>query len=220
MANELLQQHEELRDEEIKLANQMTLHRDNADLIAQDFRTTVKLFNNTTRIFDYFRCLETLLKLSSNLEQSHSTSSLDQSLHTYSQLAQLAEHIQDTSTEHLRSYSINLTVYWYEQIKNHLEKRMNHLLEQLEFPYVNKKPSSYLMELFENHRNQIREELNYLIRLRLPVHIKHKDNQSQIHFLGWKPIPLLIQFLLKSLIIRFNFHFCGKTKTNDRRKVH
>jgi len=40
----------------------MKSHKHNADLIAQDFRTTVKRFNNTTRIIDYLRCLETLLK--------------------------------------------------------------------------------------------------------------------------------------------------------------
>jgi len=203
----------------MKLANQMTSHRDNADLLAQDFRTTVKLFNNTTRIFDYFRCLEIFLKLSSNLEQSHSTNSLDQSLQIYSQLAQLTEHIQDTSTEHLRSYSIDLTIYWYEQLKTKLEKSWDQLFEKIEFPYVNKKPSSYLIELFETYRNQIRENLKSLLCLRLPVHIKHKDNQSHIRFLGWKPIPLLIQFLLKKLIVRFNFHFYGQTKTNDRKKV-
>jgi len=40
----------------------MKSHKDNADLIAQDFRTTVKRLNNTKRIIDYLHCLEILLK--------------------------------------------------------------------------------------------------------------------------------------------------------------
>jgi hypothetical protein len=62
MAKKLLKQHEQLRKEERKLAIEMKSHENNANLIAQDFRTTVKRLNNTTRIIDYLRCLETLLK--------------------------------------------------------------------------------------------------------------------------------------------------------------
>jgi len=62
MTKTLLEQHRQLRIQEQKLAIEMKSHKHNADLIAQDFRTTVKRFNNTTRIIDYLRCLETLLK--------------------------------------------------------------------------------------------------------------------------------------------------------------
>jgi hypothetical protein len=62
MANKLLQQHKQLRNQEQKLAIEMKSHKTKAELIAQDFRTNVKRLNNTTRIIDYLRCLETLLK--------------------------------------------------------------------------------------------------------------------------------------------------------------
>ncbi len=58
---------------------------------------------------------------SSSLEKSLSTNSLDESLSIYSQLAHLTELVHDTSTEHLRTYSANLTLYWYEQLKTVLE---------------------------------------------------------------------------------------------------
>jgi hypothetical protein len=132
MAKKLLQQHQQLRTQEQKLAIEIKSHEDKAKLISQDFRTTVKRLNNTTRIIDYLRCLETLLKhryikimifvkliliFSSSLEKSLSTESLDESLSIYSQLAHLTNLIHDTSTEHLRSYSANLTLYWYDQLK-------------------------------------------------------------------------------------------------------
>ena len=62
MTNKLLEQHEELRVQERKLAIEMKSHEDKADVIAQDFRTAVKRFSNTTRIMDYLRCLETFLR--------------------------------------------------------------------------------------------------------------------------------------------------------------
>jgi len=62
MAEKLLQQHRQLRNQEQKLAIEMKSHENQAEFIAQDFRTTVKRLNNTTRILDYLRCLETLLK--------------------------------------------------------------------------------------------------------------------------------------------------------------
>ncbi len=96
---------------------------------------------------------------------------------------------------------------------------MEKLLDVIEFPYVNKKPSNYLIELFDDNREKIKIELINLLKLRLPNHVKHEDIQSHLRFIGWKSIPLFIQILLKGLIIRFNFHFYGKQKTNDRRKV-
>lgn len=62
MANKLLKQHEQLRREERNLANEIKSHENNDDLIVQDFRTTIKRLNNTTRIINYLRCLEILLK--------------------------------------------------------------------------------------------------------------------------------------------------------------
>jgi hypothetical protein len=62
MAKKLLHQHEQLRNQEQKLAIEMKSHENKADSIAHDFRTNVKRLNNTTRITDYLRCLETLLK--------------------------------------------------------------------------------------------------------------------------------------------------------------
>jgi hypothetical protein len=97
---------------------------------------------------------------------------------------------------------------------------MEKLLDLIEFPYVNKKPSSYLIELFDTNRDKLKEEFIYLLKLRLPNHVKHNDIQSRLRFIGWKPIPLFIQMLLKGLIVRFNFHFYGQQKTNDRRKVN
>ena len=158
----------------------------------------------------------------------------------YSQLAHLTELVYDTSTEHLRAYSVNLTIYWYEQIKavlqsyvrsffvlffdlflslSRFDSRMEKILDLLEFPYVNKKPAAHLAELFETHREKFKDELILLLKLRLPNHVKHEDTQSRLRFIAWKPIPLFIQILLKGLIIRFNYHFYGKQKTNDRRKV-
>jgi hypothetical protein len=96
---------------------------------------------------------------------------------------------------------------------------MEKILNLIEFPYVNKKPASQLSELFDTNRDKFKEELIYLLKLRLPNHVKHNDIQSRLRFIGWKTIPLFIQILLKSLIKRFNFHFYGKQKTNDRRKV-
>lgn len=96
---------------------------------------------------------------------------------------------------------------------------MEKILNLIEFPYVNKTSSSLLNELFDKHRDKIKEEFIYLLKLRLPSYIKHGDNQSRLRFIGWKPIPVFIQILLKGLIIRFNYHFYGKQKTNDRRKV-
>jgi DNA-binding ferritin-like protein (Dps family) len=62
MANQLLEQHEELRSQERKLAMEMKSHETRAEVIGQDFRTTVKSLNSTTKTIDYLRCLETLLK--------------------------------------------------------------------------------------------------------------------------------------------------------------
>lgn len=61
MAKTLLEQHEQLQVQERKLAIEIKSHECRADSIAQDFRTSVKLLNNTTRILDYLRCLETFL---------------------------------------------------------------------------------------------------------------------------------------------------------------
>ena len=96
---------------------------------------------------------------------------------------------------------------------------MEKILDDIEFPYVNKKPASHLNELFETNRQKFHDELILLLKLHLPNHVKHEDTQSRLRFIGWKPIPLLIQMLLKGLIMRFNYHFYGKQKTNDRRKV-
>jgi hypothetical protein len=62
MAKKLLQQHEQLRIQEQKLAIEMKSHENKAELIALDFRTIVKRLNNTTKIIDYLHCLQTLLK--------------------------------------------------------------------------------------------------------------------------------------------------------------
>jgi hypothetical protein len=62
MAEKLLNQHKQLRNQEHKLAIEMKSHKTNANVIAQDFRTNVKRLNNTMRILDYLHCLETLLK--------------------------------------------------------------------------------------------------------------------------------------------------------------
>lgn len=173
------------------------------------------------------------------MEKSLSSNSLEESLNIYSQLAHLTELVHDTSTEHLRAYSANLTIHWYEQIKAvlqtyvcslalisqflslsfRLNSRMEKILDLIEFPYVNKKPANSLAELFNNNREKFKDELVLLLKLRLPNHVKHEDTQSRLRFIGWKPIPLFIQILLKSLILRFNYHFYGKQKTNDRRKV-
>ncbi|CAF1149480.1 unnamed protein product [Rotaria sp. Silwood1] len=218
MTKKLLEQHEQLRIQERKLAIEIKSHENKAELIAQDFRTTVKRLNNTARIIDYLHCLETLLKYSSALETSLSTESLDESLSIYCKLAHLTELVLDTSTEHLRSYSVNLTLYWYEQLKTVIDSRMEKILNLIEFPYVHKMSSSHLSELFDMNRDKLKEELKYLLKLHLPNHIKHDDVQPRLRFIGWKPIPLVIQMLLKGFITRFNFHFYGKQKTNDRRK--
>ena len=137
MANNLLEQHEQLRNQERKLTIAMKSHEDKAEDIAQGFRTTVKCLNSTTRVIDYLRCLETLLKqryciencnrtivdnslfnCSSALEKFLSTGSLNESLSVYSQIANLTELVRDTSTEHLRSYSADLTLYWYNRLKS------------------------------------------------------------------------------------------------------
>ncbi len=96
---------------------------------------------------------------------------------------------------------------------------MDKILNTIEFPYVHKLPSSHVIELFDTNRDKLKEELIHLLKLRLPDNIKHGDVKSRLRFIGWKPIPLFIQILLKGLIIRFNFHFYGQQKTNDRRKV-
>lgn len=62
MAKELLNKHEHIRKEERNLADEIKSHEINDDLIVQDFHTTIKRLNNTTRIIDYLRCLEILLK--------------------------------------------------------------------------------------------------------------------------------------------------------------
>jgi hypothetical protein len=61
MTKKLLEQHEQLRNQERKLTIEMKCHNDKAELVAQEFRTTVKRLNNTTRIMDYLHCLGTLL---------------------------------------------------------------------------------------------------------------------------------------------------------------
>jgi hypothetical protein len=96
---------------------------------------------------------------------------------------------------------------------------MDEILNIIEFPYVRKMPSSHLIELFDANREKFKEQLIYLLKLNLPNRVRHGDTQSRLRFIGWKPIPLFIQILLQGLITRFNFHFYGKQKTNDRRKV-
>ena len=58
----LLEQHQQLRNQERKLTIEMKSHEDKAQLIAQEFRATVKRLNNTTRVIDYLQCLENFLK--------------------------------------------------------------------------------------------------------------------------------------------------------------
>ena len=96
---------------------------------------------------------------------------------------------------------------------------MEKILETIGYPYVQKMPSSHLIESFDRHRQSFREEMIYLLKLRLPPGVAHHDAQSRLRFIGWKPIPLLMQIILEPLIVRFNFHFYGQQKTNDRRKV-
>ena len=96
---------------------------------------------------------------------------------------------------------------------------MDKILRIIEFPYVHKIPSSHLIELFDTNRDQLKQELSYLLKLRLPNYVQHDDVQPRLRFIGWKAIPLLIQILLKGFVVRFNFHFYGKQKTNDRHKV-
>ena len=62
MTRKLLEQHDQLRNHERKLAIEMKSHESQAEPIAQEFRTIVKRLNNTTKIMDYLRCLETFLK--------------------------------------------------------------------------------------------------------------------------------------------------------------
>lgn len=62
MTRKLLEQHDQLRNQERKLAIEMKSHESQAEAIAQEFRTIVKRLNNTTKIMDYLRCLETFLK--------------------------------------------------------------------------------------------------------------------------------------------------------------
>ena len=97
---------------------------------------------------------------------------------------------------------------------------MKEVLKAIEFPYVHKMPDVHLIELFENHRNELKEILVYLFQLRLPHGVVHIDVQPRLRFIDWKPIPLFVQILLQDLIMRFNFHFYGKKETNDRRKVN
>lgn len=96
---------------------------------------------------------------------------------------------------------------------------MEKVLNFIEFPHVRKLPPDHLNEVFDANRDKLKKELFYLLKLRLPNHIKHNDAQPRLRFIGWKPMPLLVQMLLKGLIVRFNFHFYGQQKTNDRRKV-
>lgn len=96
---------------------------------------------------------------------------------------------------------------------------MEDILNKIQFPYVQKMSDSHLSELFDANRNQLKEELSYLLKLQLPEHVKRVAVQSRLRFIDWKPIPLFIQMLLSGLISRFNYHFYGKQKTNDRRKV-
>lgn len=101
-----------------------------------------------------------------------------------------------------------------------MNRRIEHLLNEIKFPYVQKLPTDDLVEAFENHRSELKIEINLIEKLRLPQRLSHVDNQSRLKLIGWKPIPLLIQFLLKSLVVRFHFHFNGNQKTNDRSKVN
>ncbi|CAF1411967.1 unnamed protein product [Rotaria magnacalcarata] len=218
MTKNLLEQHEQLRIQECKLAIELKSRENEAELIAQDFRTTVKRLKSTARIIDYLHCLETLFTYSSALEKSLSTESLDESLSIYSKLSSLTELVHDTSTEHLRVYSTNLALYWYAQLKTAIELRMENVLKLIEFPYIRKMPPNVVIELFDTNRDRLKQELAYALKLRLPNNVKHDDVQSRLRFIGWKPIPLFIHMLLKGLITRFNFHFYGKQKTNDRRK--
>ncbi|CAF3451397.1 unnamed protein product [Rotaria sp. Silwood1] len=71
MTKKLLEQHEQLRIQERKLAIEIKSHENKAELIAQDFRTTVKRLNNTARIIDYLHCLETLLKYSKTTDNNN-----------------------------------------------------------------------------------------------------------------------------------------------------
>ncbi|CAF3152696.1 unnamed protein product [Rotaria socialis] len=218
MTKKLLEQHEQLRIQECKLAIELKSRENEAELIAQDFRTTVKRLKNTARIIDYLHCLETLLTYSSALEKSLSAESLDESLSIYSKLSRLTELVHDTSTEHLRAYSTNLALYWYEELKTAIESRMENVLKLIEFPYIRKMPPNVVIELFDINRDILKQELAYALKLRLPNNVKHDDVQSRLRFIGWKPIPLFIHMLLKGFITRFNFHFYGQQKTNDRRK--
>lgn len=97
---------------------------------------------------------------------------------------------------------------------------MENVLKMLEFPYVHKMPPTHLIDLFDTNRDKLKQELSYMLKLRLPDNVKHQDVQAHLRFIGWKPIPLIVQMLLKGLIVRFNFHFNGKQKTNDPRKVN
>lgn len=105
-------------------------------------------------------------------------------------------------------------------ISSLVRRRMENLLTKMKFPYVQKLPPGDLVEAFDAHRSELKEELSYVLKLRLPQRLTHPDNRSRLRFIGWKPIPLFMQMLLKSLIVRFNFHFYGEQKTNDRRKVN
>ena len=96
---------------------------------------------------------------------------------------------------------------------------MENLLNKLKFPYVHKLPTEDLLQAFDENRDELRNELTLLVKLRLPQRLSHVDNQARLKLLGWKPLPLLMQFFLKSLVVRFNFHFNGQQKTNDRQKV-
>lgn len=80
------------------------------------------MFRNSFRVqvkrFSSFSFVRRRFSPSRNLEKSVANQNFDEALTIFQKLAELTDSIHDTSVEHLRKYSADLTIFWYDQLKN------------------------------------------------------------------------------------------------------
>ncbi|CAF0909286.1 unnamed protein product [Didymodactylos carnosus] len=217
-ANILLKQHGQLQTEERKLSIEIKTHEDLTETLAQDFRINMKRLNEMKKTVYYMKCLEQFQRQSENLKRLLEKNQMYECIGVYENLINLTETIKDTSSEHLRNYSENLTAYWYEQLKVKLSVRMEELLKSIQYPYINRTSASILNDLFTSYYEEFKQCFHLILRIRLPTNSKHTDTKSKLRFPGWKPLPLFILFLIQPLKKRFLFHFYGDKKTNNMAK--
>ncbi|CAG5129171.1 unnamed protein product, partial [Candidula unifasciata] len=179
------------------------------------------LINRMQEVQRYAHYLSTVVKIediSSQIQASLMTESLDSAVDNFTEITQLYNLLHKSSCRNLVKYVKETILFWNKILQDRIAVEFEEVLKALRWPLVvttMKAPTvTNVVELKERMGRLFKKLLN----LQLPDSIGLENSGVDPLLLkigGIKPLLLPLELMLKPLKKRFRYHFYGQKQTNS-----